>query len=897
VQIVGVPAVHIEGDHYVVGSSQTSSLRSYTTLKALGDGSFGTVELCDWHGPLPPNIPLSPMQAGGARPEYRGKRLVAVKRMKKKWEGGWDECQKLKELESLRAIPFHPNIVPLYDFFLQPDTKELYFVFESMEGNLYHLIKSRRGRPLAGGLVSSIFRQMVSGLHHIHAAGYFHRDMKPENVLVTTTGLFDYTSLSPLAGPHTPPEKDVVAIIKLADFGLARETASKQPYTEYVSTRWYRAPEVLLMSKYYSNPVDMWALGTIMAELVNLRPLFPGADTMDQIGRICDVLGDPSDEYGFDMRGHPLGGGAWHQGVELGRTHGFTFPRVQPKDLAGLFERTVPLSLIDCIRDLLRYEPARRLTSIQCLNHPYLLETIPRNNIPFPPGIQVTTSLPNIHRSHNVHPLQNAHSPLIPYVAASHRQSFYPRPVSTSNSSVDLEFSHEMEIYQQPSPMDGVVQASASQEDTSRAPGGVQPSGSNTKFSKLGSLSFKPKWGFGKFGAEKVHPPQGLFGAQDSSNMVASGSTAASATGFKRAHSSGSDVHALDATSAAAEVKKTNRKEAERVAREADRQRRLLAERAQREQARAVMQKRSQLNKQAPGLNVEWSGVIAPTERDPSSGPIRHQQQDVMTNSLFHGGPTVGAAAGRFSGDAVIMGGSPDWRREHGPHKMRRRGAVANDYEDDTHTMSSASIGRVSSRVSSISFASMSSDPGTTRLRSSQSLWDMPRVSESTASSSFQTDECPDSVRSSNSLSLEMQHQQCVHPVTPLSETMSPPLMQSLSLSPAALGQPTSLSGGGMGVRQDSTPTYVTLSPPGQMHPSGVVSPYELDAQMLHQHARSPGLPKSAINPIFKVPPLIANARLSTSSSGSSSQQHLPPFSALEAIAGEYNRPMSPMML
>ena len=168
-----------------------------------------------------------------------------------------------------------------------------------MEGNLYQLIKTRKGKPLAGGLVSSIFRQVVLGLHHIHEAGYFHRDMKPENVLVTTTGLFDYTSVSPLAPPNAPKEKDVVVIVKLADFGLARETNSAPPYTEYVSTRWYRAPEVLLSSRDYSNPVDMWAFGTIMAEVVNLRPLFPGSDQGDQVAKICEVLGDPSDAYDF----------------------------------------------------------------------------------------------------------------------------------------------------------------------------------------------------------------------------------------------------------------------------------------------------------------------------------------------------------------------------------------------------------------------------------------------------------------------------------------------------------------------------------------------------------------------------------------------------------------------
>lgn len=197
-----------------------------------------------------------------------------------------------------------------------------------MEGNLYHLIKARKGRALAGGLVSSIFCQIVSGLNHIHDKGYFHRDMKPENVLVTTTGHFEYTSVSPIAPPNAPKELDVVAIIKLADFGLARETKSKPPYTEYVSTRWYRAPEVLLMSRDYSNPVDMWAFGTIMAELVNLRPLFPGSDQIDQLARICEILGDPSDEYGLDLHKRPVGGGPWLRGVKMAKAFGSQFPKV-----------------------------------------------------------------------------------------------------------------------------------------------------------------------------------------------------------------------------------------------------------------------------------------------------------------------------------------------------------------------------------------------------------------------------------------------------------------------------------------------------------------------------------------------------------------------------------------
>ncbi|KAF9017478.1 hypothetical protein BDZ89DRAFT_1140708 [Hymenopellis radicata] len=132
------------------------------------------------------NTPLSLMQcgAGGCAPAP-------------KWAGS-DQCPKLKELELLNPIPFHPQYNSLVRLFSPSCTKKLYFIFESTEGNLYHLIKARKG----------------------HAR---RRDMKPENVLVTATGLFDYNTLAPVAPPNAPPEKDVVAIITLADFGL--ETA------------------------------------------------------------------------------------------------------------------------------------------------------------------------------------------------------------------------------------------------------------------------------------------------------------------------------------------------------------------------------------------------------------------------------------------------------------------------------------------------------------------------------------------------------------------------------------------------------------------------------------------------------------------------------------------------
>ncbi|KAG8678850.1 hypothetical protein FRC09_019475 [Ceratobasidium sp. 395] len=98
-----IPAIALsnDGTKLLIGDSSTSSQRSWTTLKNVGDGSFGTVWLCDWHSPLPPGTPLSPMQCSPrVRPDWVGKRLVALKRMKRQWEGGWDECRTLKEIEA-----------------------------------------------------------------------------------------------------------------------------------------------------------------------------------------------------------------------------------------------------------------------------------------------------------------------------------------------------------------------------------------------------------------------------------------------------------------------------------------------------------------------------------------------------------------------------------------------------------------------------------------------------------------------------------------------------------------------------------------------------------------------------------------------------------------------------
>ena len=779
-------------------------------------------------------------------------------------------------------------------------------MFESMEGNLYQLIKSRKGRPLAGGLVSSIFHQTVSGLHHIHLSGYFHRDMKPENLLVTTTGLYDYRPVSPVAPLNAPPEKDVVVIIKLADFGLARETKSKPPYTEYVSTRWYRAPEVLLRSRDYSNPVDLWAFGTIMAELVNLRPLFPGQGEIDQVARICDLLGDPSDEYGLDSRGKPFGGGKWPRGIKMAKAVGFAFPKVpsslfhwllwrgvliysqiQPKDIQALFDRSVPLKLVECIADLLKYDPDARLTARQCLDHPYLVETMSKNNPPIPvsspPPLQ-SRPFPRAAQQQPVSltaqsprtlPPSHAHTPSVPRpsphfdASTTHRTPFYSPSnshrkdpdVSIVNANVPQDAPPNYTVngyvnnswdpmdvtspdYDAAQPMD-IQTSPVAQEYPNRPPpdpeplhdpANPRPSDGQANAPKLKTLgSFVSlKWGLGKFGnADKVNqlPPV-------EENIASSNSTPS----LKR--SSSADSRSIEIPAPQEFDPKKLKKEAERMAKEAEKQKRALAEKMQREQARAVMQKRNALMRTA-GANLEWKYAF---NSDPT-GRLEAEEHTVGPKRRTHGShregdrntTTLNAAGGRY-GDTPFSG----WRGDERSSKARRR-----DWDDD-HSMSSSDLGR----MSVISFATVDSDPGPLRLRSRASAVGLHKSSSSSLRAAY--DELIKSARSSNSLSYEQQLLNDFHlrpsvdAGSSFSDHGSPPPMQNLSIgSPQWSEQPqpvTSWSdGGGLSDKRHH------LSPLAPTPPLPPFAQGNLRSPSLSPYPPSPGLPKSAVNPMFKV--------------------------------------------
>jgi len=288
----------------------------YKIHKTIGDGTYGTV------------LKASNIQTG---------EIVAIKKMKKKFYS-WEECMALRELKSLRKLN-HPNIIKLKEVIKVND--ELYFVFEYLDQNLYQLYTQirERGKNFTENQIRSIIYQTAAGLAYMHKHGFFHRDLKPENLLI---------------------HKDIV---KIADFGLAREVRSRPPFTDYVSTRWYRAPEILLKSTNYNSPIDIFALGCIMAELYLLGPLFNGSSETDQIYKICSILGTPTHT-------------TWAEGYKLAAQIGFTFPQFNPTSLANIIPNACN-EAIQLMTEMLRFDPQRRPTAQQILHHPFFAGFIP----------------------------------------------------------------------------------------------------------------------------------------------------------------------------------------------------------------------------------------------------------------------------------------------------------------------------------------------------------------------------------------------------------------------------------------------------------------------------------------------------------------------------------------
>ena len=256
--------------------------------------------------------------------------LVAIKEMKAKYTN-WEECKSLREVKSLINLK-HENIVKLKEVNMEKD--KLFLIFEFMDKNLYDLMSVliKKNKKLPESQIKYIIYQTLNGIAYMHRYGFFHRDMKPENLLVKGES------------------------VKIADFGLAREIRSLPPYTDYVSTRWYRAPECLLKASNYNSPIDIWAIGAIMTELYTLKPLFPGTSEKDQLIKICSIIGSPMNQ--------------WADAINLAKKIEFKFPNVNGIGLKASIPDASP-EAIELITEMLRWDPNKRPTTSKLLSFPF----------------------------------------------------------------------------------------------------------------------------------------------------------------------------------------------------------------------------------------------------------------------------------------------------------------------------------------------------------------------------------------------------------------------------------------------------------------------------------------------------------------------------------------------
>lgn len=351
--------------------------------------------------------------------------VVAIKKMKRKYYS-WKECIRLREVRSLKKLS-HPCIIKLREVIRENNT--LYFVFEFMEQNVYEMMKYRQQTKARGfdeSTIKSITYQSMNALAFMHKVGFFHRDIKPENILISKIN------------KNRDDDSGKNLICKVADFGLAREVRSQAPYTDYVSTRWYRAPEVLLRASKYGAPIDLWAMGAIMAELYTLRPLFPGSSEPDQIYKICSVLGAPSNE-------------TWPDGVKLAVQMNFQFPNFSATPLTSLTP-SASTHGIDLMTKLMFYNPNHRVTATQSMKHPYFNSLPPHIKHPTHhghnhgssklPNLQKQSSLKQTHaHAHNHNHKQSAengtHLPHLGVKKSSrqdHRSTSFANAISADHS-------------------------------------------------------------------------------------------------------------------------------------------------------------------------------------------------------------------------------------------------------------------------------------------------------------------------------------------------------------------------------------------------------------------------------------------------------------------------------
>ncbi|KAI9367490.1 kinase-like domain-containing protein [Aspergillus egyptiacus] len=293
----------------------------YNVTKELGQGAYGIV------------CAATNSQTGEG---------VAIKKVTNVFSKKILAKRALREIKLLQHFRGHRNITCLYDMDIpRPENFNETYLYEAelMECDLAAIIRS--GQPLTDAHYQSFIYQILCGLKYIHSANVLHRDLKPGNLLVNAD-----------------------CELKICDFGLARgfsiDPEENAGYmTEYVATRWYRAPEIMLSFQSYTKAIDVWSVGCILAELLGGRPFFKGRDYVDQLNQILHYLGTPNEET-LSRIGSP-------RAQEYVRNLPF-MPKIP---FQRLFPNANPDAL-DLLDRMLAFDPSSRISVEEALEHPYL---------------------------------------------------------------------------------------------------------------------------------------------------------------------------------------------------------------------------------------------------------------------------------------------------------------------------------------------------------------------------------------------------------------------------------------------------------------------------------------------------------------------------------------------
>jgi mitogen-activated protein kinase 15 len=292
-------------------------LDRYEIMQKLGKGAYGIV----WKAM-----------------DKKYKQIVALKKVFDAFHNATDAQRTYREVMFLQDLNGHENIIRLRNIIKAENNKDLYLVFDFMEADLHHVI---RASILEEIHKQYIVYQILKGMKYIHSADLIHRDLKPSNVLINSD-----------------------CQIKLADFGLARSVASTGDdtnikLTDYVATRWYRAPEILLGSTKYSKAVDMWSVGCILGELIIGKAMFQGTSTLNQIEKVLELIGKPKPED-IESIESP------HAATILSSIN------VTKKRSFHSFFPNASETALDFLRRLLVFNPHHRLTVEEALRHKYV---------------------------------------------------------------------------------------------------------------------------------------------------------------------------------------------------------------------------------------------------------------------------------------------------------------------------------------------------------------------------------------------------------------------------------------------------------------------------------------------------------------------------------------------